>query len=68
METRWIPSNTNPYGSTRSSSGTIPPEKKFTGQRLDSATGHYRARYYDPEIGRFMGDDMSVHPECQINS
>ncbi len=42
-----------PYGGTRS--GSVPTDKKFTGQRLES-TGlyYYNARYYDPMIGRFI--------------
>jgi len=44
------------FGSTRYTTGTIPTDKKFTGQRLD-ATGlyYYNARYYDANIG------MSFH-------
>jgi RHS repeat-associated protein len=51
-----------PYGSTWSSTGTIDTERKFTGQRLDSATGlyYYGARYYDPGIGRFISADTIV--------
>jgi uncharacterized protein RhaS with RHS repeats len=43
-----------PFGQTRFTTGTIPTDKKFTGQRLDS-TGlyYYGARYYDSFIGRF---------------
>ncbi|MDK0575378.1 RHS repeat-associated core domain-containing protein, partial [Clostridium perfringens] len=43
------------FGDTRSSTGTLPTEKKFTSQRLDS-TGlyYYGARYYDASIGRFI--------------
>jgi RHS repeat-associated protein len=50
-----------PYGSTRSSSGSLDTDKKFTGQRLDG-TGlyYYGARYYDPTIGRFISADPIV--------
>jgi RHS repeat-associated protein len=45
----------------RSSTGTSPTDKKFTGQRLDN-TGlyYYNARYYDPSIGRFISADTIV--------
>jgi RHS repeat-associated protein len=48
-----------PFGSTRFTTGTIPTDEKFTGQRLDS-TGlyYYNARYYDPGIGRFISPDI----------
>jgi len=50
-----------PWGATRSTTGTLPTDKKFTGQRLDS-TGlyYYNARYYDPAIGRFISPDTIV--------
>jgi RHS repeat-associated protein len=45
-----------PFGLTRS--GSVPVDEQFTGQKLDS-TGlyYYNARYYDPEIGRFISAD-----------
>jgi RHS repeat-associated protein len=58
-----------PFGGARMSTGAIPTDKKFTGQRLDS-TGlyYYNARYYDPVIGRFISSDTVVpdpkNPQC----
>ncbi|MEE8414588.1 MAG: RHS repeat-associated core domain-containing protein, partial [Dehalococcoidales bacterium] len=42
-------------------SSSVPTDKKFTGQRLDS-TGlyYYNARYYDPVIGRFISADPII--------
>ena len=47
----------DPYGNSPSATGGFP--FRFTGQRLDPETGlyYYRARYYDPRIGRFMQTD-----------
>ncbi len=44
------------YGNVNDSTG-VP--FKYTGRRLDEETGlyYYRARYYSPEIGRFMQTD-----------
>lgn len=48
-----------PFGGIRYSTGTLPTDYGFTGQRLDAATGlmYYNARYYDPVLGRFIQAD-----------
>ncbi|HLG64757.1 MAG TPA: RHS repeat-associated core domain-containing protein, partial [Ktedonosporobacter sp.] len=52
-----------PYGNVRYSSGTMPTDIGFTGQRGDSATGldYYGARYYDPVVGLFISADQERH-------
>jgi len=48
-----------PFGATRS--GSVPTDIKFTGQRLDGTGLYYfNARYYDPNIGRFISADTVV--------
>jgi RHS repeat-associated protein len=49
------------FGATRSTTGALLTDKKFTGQTLD-ATGlyYYGARYYDATIGRFISPDTIV--------
>jgi RHS repeat-associated protein len=50
-----------PYGQVRSTTGTLPTDIGFTGQRLD-ATGlmFYNARYYAATLGRFISADTIV--------
>jgi RHS repeat-associated protein len=50
-----------PYGSTFKQVGTYDPKYKFTGKELDAAGLYfYGARYYDPQIGRFISADTIV--------
>lgn len=51
-----------PYGETSKISGSFSTDIRFTGQRLDSSTGfyYYGARYYDPELGRFIQPDTII--------
>jgi len=54
-----------PYGGIRVQVGEMPTALGFTGQRLDAGVGllYYRARYYDPGLGRFVQPDTVVpHP------
>jgi RHS repeat-associated protein len=47
----------NQTGSTPNA--TVDTRYKFTGREFDGETGDYfyRSRYYDPEVGRFLGED-----------
>ncbi len=46
----------SPYGATRHQWGDTPTDRRYTGQRWDGALSlyDYRARYYDPLLGRFI--------------
>ena len=48
----------DPFGTTSASGDTDPNPYGYTGRELDE-TGlyYYRARYYQPEIGRFLSED-----------
>jgi RHS repeat-associated protein len=43
----------------QSSTGSSPNRLKYTGREDDNNTGlyYYRARHYDPTIGRFASED-----------
>ncbi len=47
------------FGKLTASSGTITNAYRYTGREFDSETGiyYYRARYYSPDIGRFISED-----------
>jgi len=50
-----------PWGETRSTSGTLPTDYKYTGQR-ETVLGlyDYKARFYDPALSRFLQADSIV--------
>jgi len=47
------------FGNATASSGTITNPVRYTGREFDAETGlyDYRARYYDPTVGRFNSED-----------
>jgi RHS repeat-associated protein len=51
-----------PYGEVRWSSGTLPTDYTFTGQRNESSFNlmDYNARYYDPYLNRFISPDTII--------
>jgi RHS repeat-associated protein len=51
-----------PYGEERWSSGTLPTDYRFTGQRIDSYINvyHMGARWYDSALGRWLSADTIV--------
>jgi len=51
-----------PFGGVRASTGTLPTDYTFTGQKVDASDGlmYYGARYYDAALGRFIQADTIV--------
>jgi RHS repeat-associated protein len=47
------------FGNVTASSGSISNRFEYTAREFDSETGlnYYRARYYDPNTGRFLSED-----------
>ena len=52
----------NVFGATRSVEGSGSTDFLFTGKQLDNSTSLYylRARYYDPDTGRFLAHGHQV--------
>lgn len=53
-----------PWGESRWASGTLPTDRKFTGQRSEEANlgslYDFQARAYSPRLGRFLSPDTIV--------
>jgi len=49
------------YGRPLTLSETVPQPFRYTGREFDAESGlyYYRARYYDPNTGRFLSEDPS---------
>jgi RHS repeat-associated protein len=49
------------FGKLTASTGTVTNPFEYTGREFDPETGlyYYRARYYDPVMGRFLSEDPS---------
>jgi RHS repeat-associated protein len=49
------------FGKQTASSGSLTNPFRYTGREFDSETGlyFYRARYFDPQAGRFLSEDPS---------
>src|SRR5207249_6441384 len=47
------------FGKLTASTGTIVNPFRYTGRESDNESGlyYYRARYYDQNVGRFIGED-----------
>ena len=56
------------FGNLVATSGSIVNNFRYTGREFDSETGvyYYRARYYDPNVGRFLSEDP-LHFVAGIN-
>ena len=49
-----------PWGSERLTQGTSPTDYGYTGQKREGDIYYYNARWYDPQLGRFMQADTIV--------
>jgi len=49
-----------PWGEIRDTEGTSPTDYAYTGQKQEGDIYFYNARWYDPQLGRFMQADTIV--------
>jgi RHS repeat-associated protein len=59
----WVTQRYYPWGTIRPGpNNALPTDYTFTGQKLDESTElmYYGARYYDPDLGRFVQADTIV--------
>ncbi|MHB8652691.1 MAG: RHS repeat-associated core domain-containing protein [Terriglobia bacterium] len=56
------------FGNLTASTGTITNPFRYTAREFDAETSlyYYRARYYDPSVGRFLSEDRAKH-RARIN-
>ncbi len=57
------------FGQSTAHTGTLVNPFQYAGRELDSETGlyYYRARYYSPETGRFLNEDLLDDPIARSN-
>jgi len=53
-------SHYHPWGTSRYIQGTTPTDYAYTGQKQEGDIYFYNARWYDPQLGRFMQADTLV--------
>ncbi len=57
------------FGNIIGSTGSVTNSFGFTGREFDTETNlyYYRARYYDPQTGRFISEDPAGFAESGTN-